>query len=57
MTPQNVNNHITKVLIDSEGDEISISEFKRMVIMINEMKEDMHKQFNEIKEYMNKWLN
>jgi hypothetical protein len=37
--------------MDSEGDEISISELKRMMIRTNnEMKEDMQKQLNEIKD-------
>jgi hypothetical protein len=53
MTPQKVNNHTTKDLIDSKGVEISISELKR-IRTINEMKEDMKKQVNEIKENMNK---
>jgi hypothetical protein len=47
-----VNNHTTKDLMDSKGDEISVSELKRMIIRtINEMKEDMQKQVGEIREY------
>jgi hypothetical protein len=39
MIPQNVNNHITKALMDIEMDEASISKLKRMItIIINEMK-------------------
>jgi hypothetical protein len=48
MTPQNVNNH-TKDLTDSEKDNTSASKPKRMMIrMVKEVKEDMHKQINEI---------
>jgi hypothetical protein len=44
MTPQKVKNHTTKDLVDSEGDETSISEFKRiMTKKIKEIKEDMQK--------------
>jgi hypothetical protein len=32
MTPHKENNHTTKVLNDSEGDETLISELKRMMI-------------------------
>jgi hypothetical protein len=47
-----VNNHTTKDLMDSKGDEISVSELKRMIIRtINEMKEDVQKQVGEIREY------
>jgi hypothetical protein len=56
MTPQKVNNHTTKNLIDSKGDKISISELKRMIRTIYEMKEDIYKQSNKIKN-MNKQLN
>jgi hypothetical protein len=57
MTPQNVNNHTTKNLMDSKEDEISISKLKRMLItMINKMKEHMQKQLNEMKEITNKQL-
>jgi hypothetical protein len=39
MSPQKVNNHTTKYLTDSEVDETSISELKKVKITI--MKEDM----------------
>jgi hypothetical protein len=51
MTPQKVNNHTTKDLKDSEGDKISISELKRMMIIVmNEMKEDMYKNSMKFKQ-------
>jgi hypothetical protein len=47
-----------KGLNDSEGDEISNFELRRMMIrMINDMKEDMDKVFIEIKGNINKHLN
>jgi hypothetical protein len=52
MTPTKANKHTTKDLMDNEEDEIPISELKRMVRMISEMK-DMH----EIKDNVNKNLN
>jgi uncharacterized protein YrzB (UPF0473 family) len=48
MTPHKENNHTTKVLNDSEGDETLISELKRMMTrIIKELKEDMQKQVND----------
>jgi hypothetical protein len=45
MIPQKVNNHKTKDLMNSKGDESSISKLKRMMIkMIHEMKEDMQRE-------------
>jgi hypothetical protein len=41
MTPQNFSNHTTNDIRDSEENETSISELKKMISMINEMKEDM----------------
>lgn len=41
MTLQKVNNHPIENLVDSEGDENSDSEFKRMMIrMFNEFKDN-----------------
>jgi CRISPR/Cas system CMR-associated protein Cmr5 small subunit len=41
MTHQKVNNHPIENLVDSEGDENSDSEFKRMMIrMFNEFKDN-----------------
>jgi hypothetical protein len=58
MTPQKIDNHTTKDLNDSEGDEILSFKLKRiMIIMINEMKKEMYKHLNKIKEDTNKWLN
>jgi hypothetical protein len=49
MTPQKVNNHTIKDLMDSEEDETSVSEHMTMMIrMIKEVKEDLQKQVNEI---------
>jgi hypothetical protein len=47
MTPQQINNHKAKDLIDSEGTEISIFEQKRMTYKV---KEDMHKPLHKVKE-------
>jgi hypothetical protein len=52
MTPPKMNNHTRKDLIYSEGDETSIFKLKRiMTAMVNEMKEDMQKHDNEIREF------
>jgi hypothetical protein len=40
----------TKDLNGSEGNEISNIKLKRMIRMINEMKEDIYKHLKEIKE-------
>jgi hypothetical protein len=43
-----VNNSIVTDIYDSEGDEISDKEFKRIIIrMINEIKEDRNECLNE----------
>jgi hypothetical protein len=45
MTPQKVNNHTIEDLMSSEGDENSVSRFKRMMIrMFKEFKEDTQKE-------------
>jgi hypothetical protein len=49
--------HTTKYLHDSEVDEISNIELKRMIRMISDAKGDMYKYLNEIKENTNKHLN
>jgi hypothetical protein len=55
MIPQKVNNHTTKDITDSEGDTISISKFKRMMIrVIDEMEKYIHKYLKEIQENTNK---
>jgi hypothetical protein len=46
MTLRKVNNHTIEDLMDSEGDEISVFKFKRMM-MFKEFKEDIQKQVNE----------
>jgi hypothetical protein len=55
MNPQKVYNNTTKDLMDSKGDETSISKLRRMIIrMIKEIKENMQKKsmrFNRI------WIN
>jgi hypothetical protein len=45
INPQKVNNHTMKNLKDNEGDEISVSELKiiLIIIIINEIKKDMQK--------------
>jgi hypothetical protein len=57
MTPLRVNNSIINNCNDSEVDEISDKEFKRILRMINEITEDMNKYLNELKENSNKHLN
>jgi hypothetical protein len=50
MTPQKVNNHTIEGLTESEQDESSDAEVRRMMIrMLNELKEDVQKQLNEPK--------
>jgi hypothetical protein len=48
MIPEKVNFHTTKDLINSEGNEIPISEFKMMIRTNKEIKEDIsrHKPTN-----------
>jgi hypothetical protein len=51
MTSQKINNHTTKDPMNNEENETSVSELKRiMIIVINEMKETC-KKVNEITEY------
>jgi molybdenum-dependent DNA-binding transcriptional regulator ModE len=58
MTLQKANNHTIEDLVDSEGDESSVAEVRRMMIrMFNELKEDIQKQFNESQENMDKKKN
>jgi hypothetical protein len=57
-TPQKVNNHITKDLKDSSGDETLISELKRMIIRVTKgFKVVMSKHINKIQKDMNRLLN
>jgi TnpA family transposase len=45
MTPQKTNNNIIEDLVDSEGDESLVADFKRMLIsLFNERKEDIQKK-------------
>jgi SOS response regulatory protein OraA/RecX len=47
MTAQKINNHTIEDLVDSEGDESSVAEAKRMITrMFKELKEDVQKQLN-----------
>jgi hypothetical protein len=44
-------NHTTEYLVDSKGNETSISEYKRMMKrMFKELEEDIQKQLNEFQE-------
>jgi hypothetical protein len=44
MTPQKINNHTKEDLMDSEGDETSVSKFKRKIIRMSKVfKEDIPK--------------
>jgi hypothetical protein len=44
MTPWKVNKHTIEDLVDSEGDETSASQIKRMIFrMLKELKEDIKK--------------
>jgi hypothetical protein len=57
MTPKNVNNPILKDFNDRKVDEILNIKLKRMIRMINEIKEDMYKHLKAFKGNTNKWLN
>jgi hypothetical protein len=50
MTPEKITNHTTEDQINSERDEISTCKLKT-IRMTNDMKEDMQKQVDEIKEH------
>jgi guanylate kinase len=59
MTPKNVNSHIIEDLVDKEGDESSVAEARRMMIIMftelkEELKEDIQKQHNESQENVDK---
>jgi hypothetical protein len=55
---QKVNDHKTKNLMDSEVEEVSMSELKRIIIRtIKEMKEYIQNPVNEMKDNMDKLLN
>jgi DNA anti-recombination protein RmuC len=62
MFPPKVTNPTIKDLNDSKVDEITTKEHththtKKMIRMINELKEDMYKYLNEVKENIKKQLN
>jgi hypothetical protein len=51
MMPQKVSNHTIEDLVDSEGDESSVAEVRRMItIMFKELKKDLQNQLNESQE-------
>jgi hypothetical protein len=55
MTPQKDNDHKIGDLVDSEMDDSSVAEVRRMMIKVfNQLKENIHKQFNESQENMDK---
>jgi hypothetical protein len=57
MTPQNVNNHTTKNLMDSEKDETSVSKLKRMMVeQLRSLRRTSKKQVNIIKDNVDKQL-
>jgi Txe/YoeB family toxin of Txe-Axe toxin-antitoxin module len=58
MIPTKVNTHIVVDIAEKEIDKISDKKLKRKIIrMINEIKEDMYKYLNSFRENMNKQLN
>jgi hypothetical protein len=58
MSPSKVNDSIKKDLKNSEVDEISNSEFKKVVVrMINKIKQHIYMHLNEFKEATNKEQN
>jgi hypothetical protein len=58
MSPSKVNDSIKKDLKNSEVDEISNSEFKKVVVrMINKIKQHIYMHLNEFKEGTNKEQN
>jgi hypothetical protein len=54
VTPLKVNNHTIEDLMDSEGSKTSVSEFKRMISMYKEFKEEIQNQANEFQKNMDK---
>jgi hypothetical protein len=52
MAPQKVKNHTTEDLIESGGYKSLVSEVKRMVRMLKELKDDVLKQLNESQKNM-----
>jgi hypothetical protein len=54
VTPQKVHqNHTIEDLVESERDESSVAEVRRIMIrMLTELKEDIQKQLNESQENM-----
>jgi hypothetical protein len=64
MTLQKVNNHTTEDLVDSEGNETSVSKFKRMMSLSSNSSTTKNKQrrmtiriFKEFKENIQKQVN
>jgi hypothetical protein len=54
MTPQKVNNHTIEDLADSERDEYSGAEVRRIITrMFKDLKMEIQKQLNESQENMN----
>jgi hypothetical protein len=51
MIPQKANDNTIEDMVESEGDEPSVAEVRRLMIrMFNELKEDIQKQLNESQE-------